>query len=105
MLIIADVIISTWLNYPIRLNLINLRNERRLIKNNRVKIGRSAGMETIQATENERSSSKLNVSKYSKWTLCETGRSWNQAVNDLKITGSKVADHLLMVILKSEVKH
>ena len=64
MLIIADVIISTWLNYPIRLNLINLRNERRLIKNNRVKIGRSAGMETIQATENERSCSKLHVSKY-----------------------------------------
>ena len=75
MLIIADVIISTRLNYPIRLNLINLHNERRLIKNNRVKIGRSARINTVQVTENERSNPKLDVPKYSKWTLCETRRS------------------------------
>ena len=53
MLIIADVIISTRLNYPIRLNLINLHNERRRIENYRVEIGRSARINTVQVIENE----------------------------------------------------
>ena len=96
MLIIAEVIISTWLNYPIRRNLINLHNERRLIRNNRVKIGRSnkysASYRKWTVMSKTRRPKILKMDALRNWTVLKSSCQWlkDHRIKKTKLDGPSI---------------